>query len=240
VPNREIVIGPAFEGPPASAHGGYTCGLLSSYLPADAEITLRKPVRLGVALRLERRDGGLALHDGQTIVAEAVTTRLVSHAPEPPTVAEALAASAAFPGFTSHTFPRCVVCGPERTDAHAFRIFPGPLAARDLLAAVWHPTGSALAGGSIRPEYAWAALDCPAGWAAMWFGHVDGPAVLGRMAAWLGEPVAAHDAHVLVGWLEGVSGRKLYAGSALYSPSGALQGFSRQTWITIARTEVPG
>ncbi|MGP4102386.1 hypothetical protein [Nonomuraea sp. KM90] len=240
MPNKEIVIDPAFEGPPASAHGGYTCGLLSPYLPADAEITLRKPVRLGVALGLEARDGGLALYDGRTLVAEAVTTRLASRAPKPPTVAEASAAGSAFPGFTSSGFPRCVVCGTERTDADAFRIFPGLLAARDLLAAAWHPTGGALAGESIRPAHAWAALDCPAGWAAMWFGHVDGPIVLGRMAAWLEEPVAAHDAHVVVGWLEGVSGRKLYAGSALYSPSGALQGFSRQTWIAIARTGVPG
>jgi hypothetical protein len=239
VPNREIVIDLAFEGPPASAQGGYACGLLAPHLPADAEITLKKPVRLGVALRLEPRDGGVALYDGQTIVAEAVTTRLESRAPEPPTVAEASAASTAYPGFAANAFPRCVVCGPERTDADAFRIFPGPLADRDLLAAVWHPTGGALADGSIKPEYAWAALDCPAGWAAMWFGHAGRPAVLGRMAAWLAEPVAAHEAHVLVGWLEGGSGRKLYAGSALYSPSGTLQGFSRQTWITIARTGAP-
>lgn len=225
-----------FEGPPAVAHGGYTGGMLARYLPADAEVTLRKPVRVGASLRLEPRDGGVVLYDGPTVVAEAARSQLVSHAPKPPAFAEALAASAAFPGFAAHPFPPCAVCGPERADAGAFRLFPGPVAGRDLLAAVWYPTSAALAGGALRPEFAWAALDCPAGWAALWFGRVDGAAVLGRMATRLDEPVPAHDAHILVGWLEGVSGRKLFAGSALYSRSGALQGFSRQTWIMVAGT----
>jgi hypothetical protein len=209
-------------------------GPLARDLPTDAEVTLRRPVPLGASLRLEPQADGLALYDGQTVVAEAVATELMNQAPQPPTFAEALAASAAYPGLTAHAFPHCVVCGPERTDPGAFRIFPGPLAGRDLMAAVWYPTRGALADGTIGPEFAWAALDCPAGWAAMHFGRVDGAAVLGRMAARLDEPVAAHDAHILVGWLEGVAGRKLYAGSALYSRSGTLQGFSRQTWIKLA------
>jgi hypothetical protein len=36
-----------------------------------------------------------------------------------------------------------------------------------------------------------------------------------------------------------VSGRKLTAGSALYSRSGVLQGFSRQTWIEVAAAGEP-
>jgi hypothetical protein len=115
----------------------------------------------------------------------------------------------------------------------ALRLFPGPLAGRDLVAAVWYPSSDATAGGLIRPEFAWAALDCPGGWAAIRFGRVDRPAVLGRMAARLPQPITAHSAHIVVGWLEGVSGRKLTAGSALYSRDGVLQGFSRQTWITL-------
>jgi hypothetical protein len=107
--------------------------------------------------------------------------------------------------------------------------------ARDLVAAVWYPNSDATADGLIRPEFAWAALDCPGGWAATRFGRVDGPAVLGRMAARVLEPIAAHSAHIVVGWLEGVSGRKLAAGSALYSRDGVLQAFSRQTWIALKR-----
>jgi hypothetical protein len=231
---REIVIDPAFEGPPASAHGGYACGMIAPYLPADAEITLRAPVPLGTALELAPCTGGLALHDGTTVVAEGASTRLADGVPEPPAFAEALAATAAFQGLRSHPYPRCVGCGTGRTDAVALRLFPGPLVGRDLVAAVWYPSGDAVAGGLIRPEFAWAALDCPGGWAAIRFGRVDRPAVLGRMAARLLEPIAAQSAHIVVGWLDGVSGRKLTAGSALYSRDGVLQGFSRQTWITLA------
>jgi hypothetical protein len=245
----EVVIDPAFEGPPASAQGGYACGMLAPHLPADAEITLRTPVPLGTALELVPYHGGVALRDGTTVVAEGVSTRLANGAPEPPAFAEALAATASFPGLRSHPYPRCVGCGTGRTDAVALRLFPGPLVgrdlvgrdlvgrdqvARDLVAAVWYPSGEATADGLIRPEFAWAALDCPGGWAAMRFGRVDRPAVLGRMAARLLEPITAQSAHIVVGWLEGVSGRKLSAGSALYSRDGVLQGFSRQTWITLA------
>ena len=145
----------------------------------------------------------------------------------------ALGASASFAGLRSHPYPRCVGCGTGRTDSVALRIFPGPLAGRELVAAVWYPSSDATAGGFIKPEYAWAALDCPGGWAAIHFGRVERPAVLGRMAARLLPRIMAQSAYIVVGWLEGVSGRKLVAGSALYSRDGVTQGFSRQTWITL-------
>jgi hypothetical protein len=233
MPNREIVIDPAFEGPPASAHGGYACGVLAPYVTADAEITLRRPVPLGTGLRLAQTNGNLALHNENDLVAEVAPTHLEDHTPQPPTFAEALAATASFPGLRFHPFPRCVGCGTERTDALALRIFPGPVVGRELVAGVWYPGGEATAGGAIKPEFAWAALDCPGGWAAIRFGQVDRPAVLGRMAARLSGPISAHDAHIVVGWLDGVSGRKLTAGSALFTRDGVLQGFSRQTWITL-------
>ncbi len=233
MPNREIAIDPAFEGPPGSAHGGYACGVLASYVADDAEITLRKPVPLGTGLRLAPHDGGLALHDKNDLVAEGASTVLEDRPPRPPTFAEALAATASFPGLHSHQYPRCVGCGTGRTDAVALRIFPGPLVARELVAAVWYPSGDATAAGFIKPEFAWAALDCPGGWAAVHFGRIGRPAVLGRMAARLLPRITAQQAHLVVGWLERVSGRKLIAGSALYTRDGALQGFSRQTWITL-------
>src|SRR5215207_529034 len=186
---REIVIDPAFEGPPSSGHGGYTCGMLAAHLPADAEITLRAPVPLGTTLKLAPHDGGLALYDGPTVVAEGASTRLAEHAPEPPTFAEALAATASFAGLRSHPYPMCVGCGTGRTDAVALRLFAGPVAGRDLVAAVWYPGTDAASDGLIRPEFAWAALDCPGGWAAIDFGRVERPVVLGRMAARLLEPI---------------------------------------------------
>lgn len=237
MPNRKIVIDPAFEGPPASAHGGYACGVLAPHLPADAEITLRKPVPLGTGLRLAPHNGNLALHGEDGPVAEGASTRLEDRTPQPPTFAEALAATASFPGLHSHPYPRCVGCGTGRTDAVALRIFPGPLAGRELVAAVWYPGSEATADGFLKPELVWAALDCPGGWAAVHFGRTERPAVLGRMAARLSAPILAQDAYIVVGWLEGVSGRKLTAGSALYTRGGVPQGFSRQTWITLNGAE---
>jgi hypothetical protein len=233
MPNRELVIDPAFEGPPASAHGGYACGVLAQHLADDAEITLRRPVPLGTTLRLAPDNGGVALHDEHDVIAEGASIQLEDHTPQPPTFAEALAATASFPGLHSHPFPRCVGCGTDRADALALRVFPGPLADRELLAAVWYPSGDATADGLIKPEFAWAALDCPGGWAASHFGRVDRPAVLGRMAARLVPTIMAQEAHIVVGWLEETSGRKLFAGSALYTRDGVLQGFARQTWITL-------
>src|SRR5689334_7293354 len=239
MPNREIVIDPVFEGPPASAHGGYACGVLAPYLAADAEITLRKPVPLGTGLRLALYNGGLTLLKDDDLVAEGSSTQLEDRTPAPPTFAEALAATASFPGLHSHPFPNCVGCGTGRTDAVALRIFPGPLAGRELVAAVWYPSSGSMADGFIKPEFAWAALDCPGGWAAIRYGQVDRPAVLGRMAVRMLSPITAQNAHIVVGWLEGVSGRKLAAGSALYSRDGVLQGFSRQTWITLGDAGTP-
>jgi hypothetical protein len=225
-----IVIDPAFEGPPASAQGGYVCGLLAAHLPGDAEITLRAPVPLGTVLDVAPHDGGLALRDGATILAEGASTRLADPVPEPPGFAEAVVATAAFAGLRAHPYPKCVGCGTGRTDAVALRLFPGPLAGRDAVAAIWYPAGD----GPVRPELVWAALDCPGGWAAAHFGRIDRPAVLGRMAARLLAPVPARGAYMVVGWLDGVAGRKITAGTALFSGAGVLHGFSRQTWITLS------
>jgi len=238
MPYEDIVVDPAFTGPPSVAQGGYACGRLARFVPGAAEVTLRKPVPLGVALRVDSCDGGVAMYDGSTLVATAAPGRLDLAVPAPPTVAEASLASAAFPGFATHPYPGCLVCGPDRSDDVAFQIFPGPLAGRDLLAAVWNPGNGAASDGAVGTEFAWAALDCPAGWAAAWFasrvGTPAGPAVLGRMTAQLYEPVPANDVRILIGWLIGRSGRKLDAASALFSRSGTLLGLSRQTWITLA------
>ena len=59
------------------------------------------------------------------------------------------------------------------------------------------------------------------------------PYGINHPAARVYEPVLAGEAHVVVGWFAGRSGRKLDAGSALYSSSGTLRGLSRQTWITL-------
>jgi hypothetical protein len=231
----DILIDPAFEGPPGSANGGYVCGLVSRHLGGDVEVTLRRPVPLGTPLLVEASADGVRLCDREAVVAEARRTTLTPRPlDQPPTLEEATAASLRFPGLAEHPFPRCVVCGSQRSDRAALGVFPGPVAGRPLLAAVWRPSPAALDGGAVRPEFAYATMDCPAGWAAAWFGEPADPIVLGRMAARLDGPLPARDAFVVAAWLEGVDGRKLHAGSALYSPEGSPVAFSRQTWVSLA------
>src|SRR5918996_2619259 len=47
----EVMIPARFNGPPATANGGYTCGLVARLLGVDAEVTLRRPPPLDRPLR---------------------------------------------------------------------------------------------------------------------------------------------------------------------------------------------
>ena len=212
-----MIIPPRYNGPPDSANGGYTCGLVAHALRGDVEVTLRRPPPLGVELDLV--DGRL-LH-GDDVVAEARAARVGSQLPEPVSVAEAEAASRRYAGFRAHAYPTCFTCGPARDDG--LRVFAGRVAGRDgLVASPWTPEAA-------RPEIVWAALDCPSGWAVDDFQREG--VLLGRMAAHLEGPVAVGEPHVVVGWRIGEEGRKRYAGSALYSASGEPLAWARSTWI---------
>ncbi|HRO58851.1 MAG TPA: hypothetical protein PK177_06740, partial [Burkholderiaceae bacterium] len=87
IPNR-------FNGPPASANGGYIGGLLADRIgAASAEITLRAPPPLGVTLDLRSASDGLfTLHDGDTLLVEARVTEFDVEVPTAPGFEEAGAA----------------------------------------------------------------------------------------------------------------------------------------------------
>jgi hypothetical protein len=84
---------------------------------------------------------------------------------------------------------------------------------------------------------AWAALDCPSGIAAaegVGLGQ-DTAVVLGRMTASLCELPAPGDQCRVIAWPDGVSGRKLTAGSALLGPGGEVLAVASAVWITVPR-----
>lgn len=206
-----------FAGPPRSANGGVTCGLLSGYVDAPTvEVTLRRPPPLDVDLRVE--DG--TLYDGNRRVATAVPGS-VDLRPHPPVeVAAAAAAASSYAGLHDHPFPGCFVCGTARTDGLGLR--PGPVAP-GVVAAVWTPDAA-------ESFLIWAALDCPGGWAADTPGR---PMVLGRMTLRReGTPVVG-DPHVVLGWTVGADGRKTFSGTALYDRAGQLLALAQQTWFTV-------
>jgi hypothetical protein len=126
------------------------------------------------------------------------------------------------------------VCGPHRQPGDGLRILPGPVAGRDLSADVWYPDHS-LAGpdGYPAPEFLWAALDCAGAIGAL--GDAPGaPAyVLGRFSARQTGPVKTGGPYVVAGWRLGEDGRKLLAGSALFTAAGQSAGLARATWIRL-------
>jgi hypothetical protein len=212
----EIVIDPRFNGPPGTANGGYTCGLLAERIGEPAEITLRAPPPLGRPLRFD----GERLCDGERLVAEARRTELELDPPPPVALDEAERASLRYPGFDAHEYPTCFVCGPAREDG--LRIYAGPVAGTGLFAAPWTVPAD------VSRTIVWAALDCPGAIGVGWEGR--GSWLLGRMAGEVRAVPAPGERCVVVAWPLGSEGRKGFAGTAVYRGDELLAA-ARQTWI---------
>jgi hypothetical protein len=235
---EQVTIPARFNGPPASANGGYTCGVVAQLVGAEeVSVSLRSPPPIERPLTVVREGERVALHDGDQLVAEGEPGALALDVPEAVTPEEAARASAAGRErwFTGHPFPTCVVCGPEREPHDGLLLFPGPL--RDgMFALEWTPDETLGDGsGQVRPECVWAALDCPTSAPVAHFG--TGPAVvLARLTARLGCPVQVGEPHAIVSWPIATDGRKLHAACALFDADGRLLCASQALWIEL-RTE---
>jgi hypothetical protein len=219
-----VLISRQFRGPARSANGGYTCGTIAELVDAEiVEVTLRLPPPLEVELEVER-DGDLVrvTHSGR-LIAEARPASLELKVPAAPSL-DAARLSEARGDDPDHPFPGCFVCGPGRDDGDGLRLRPAPLG-----------DGRVLAPWPVEPQFAgrrfaWAALDCPGGWAVQPDAS-RGISVLGRLTAHvLGSPRAG-DECVVVGWPLGESdGRRRHAGTALFR-DGAVLAMARAVWF---------
>lgn len=229
-----VTIDPRFNGPPDSANGGYAAGLLAAHVAADAvEVTLRRPPPLGRPLTVQVHGAGARLMDGDAVVAEARPATLDLEPPEPPTLAEAEAAVPGYIGFRGTPYPRCFVCGPDREPGDGLRIFPGPLEAGSQAAAPWTPADDLADGdGAVRPEFVWAALDCPSAMVVANDGSIP-PIVLGRLTGRLIAAVRAGEPHVAVAWPLGHDGRKRHSATAIFTAGGGLAAVARALWIEL-------
>ena len=180
--------------------------------------------------------------EGDQLVAEGVRRRdedLGIDVPEPVGIAEAEAAAAGSQLHEhpeEHPFPTCFVCGPLRAPGDGLRILVGPVARRAVAADGWTPAADlAGADGVVRPEFVWAALDCSGGVGSWLADPVGGnPFVLGRLAVAIDGPVRAGAPHAVVGWRAAHDGRKVTAGSAIFTADGGLASRARATWIQLA------
>ncbi len=223
-----------FCGPDGSGNGGYTAGLLAVRVGADvatggAVVTLRQPPPLEHPLSVVADDAGIfQVFDGSTLVADVARTSLDVDAVHPVTYDAARAAEVSYAGLAAHPFPRCFVCGPERTDG--LRLAPGPVGT-GATACTWEPDDSLPAtDGRVGAQVVWAALDCPGGWTADIVGR---PMVLGRMAAAVASLPKVGEPCVVVGQQLGLEGRKMWTATTAYGSDGRELGRAHATWIAV-------
>lgn len=242
VAGKSIFVEARFCGPPTSGNGGYACGLLAAALPdsATVECTIRRPIPLDRELNIELRDQHAVLLDGDNVVIEAMPADYSFPYPAPIALDVAARAVQKSPAFTNHPFPTCFVCGPDRPHHDGLNIFPGAVAAgeapaeqfHNLYAALWRPAREfAGASGNLLPEFIWAAMDCPTGFAAGF--PYDGKLVTGRLGVKLLAPVTPAADCVLMSWSLGNQGRKCHAAAVLYQNQIACA-IARATWIKLA------
>jgi hypothetical protein len=228
-----ITIAARFNGPPASANGGYAAGVVADAIGPSATVRLLAPPPLDVPLtRTRQADGSVRLLDGDIALAEGRPGRAEVVAPEPPAPDVVARGRAAYAGFRAENtvYARCFVCGPERM-ADGLHVFAGPAGDDGLLAAAWTPGAALAADGIVEPRFVWSVLDCPSGYACMPPGSVS---LLGTMTATLAAPVHAGRPYVVTAWPIAHDGRKHRAGSALHEADGARRrvAVAETLWIT--------
>ena len=222
-----------FRGPPSTANGGYVAGLVAAALGgSNCTVTLKVPPPLDRDLTLTTGDAVATLSENDTVVVTASKEPVDVEVPPPPSLDAARESEPRFTGLSHHIFPGCFVCGPERAERDGMRIFPGPVGdSAGQVAATWQPDDSLTDDeGFVRPEFLWAALDCPGYFAAE---DKAGLALLGRMSATIHRPVRAGEWLIVTGWPIESEGRKHRVGSAVHDADGNLIAAATATWITL-------
>jgi len=193
-------------------------------------VRLLRPPPLDTPLETaELADGTLAVMLGPERIGEAKPGTLELDPRSPPNYFEAVEASRGYAGFHSHRFPTCFVCGPRRARGDGLRIFAGPIAERDLVAAPWVPDISLDRGdGKVRPEFMSAALDCPGYFAVS---PDDRMMLLGEITVHVSRLVHVGEPCTVIGWALEASGRKRGAGTAVVAEDGEVCGLARGLWI---------
>lgn len=215
-----ITIARRFRGPAQSANGGYAAGRLAAFVDGPAEVTLRLPPPLDRPLTVVEDNGRVLLCDGEAVLAEAERGAPEIEPPGPPTLLEAEDAQTRHVRWGGENFSECFSCGVRLDDGLCIHV--GPVAGKDMHAAPWLAR-------EVSPEIVWAAIDCPGAYAVG--GPGRGEVVLGRMAAEIRRLPKEGERCVVAAWPLGEDGRKLHAGTALFSADGELLALARQTWI---------
>ena len=242
-----MTIPQRFRGPPNSGNGGYVCGILAQHIQGAAEVTLRAPPPLEKPLATVAKDDGTweLLDSGVTIAVGRSVSLDLTRVEKASFDEAAKAEQNPVTKPNEHPLPMCFVCGPQRAPGDGLRIGAGPLArpvagGAVVVAATWTP--SLNLGGSdglVAPEFLWAALDCPTGYACACDNKAGGsdqtPILLGRMSARIEARPRPGERCVITAWETSRDGRKRTAEAAAHGESGILLAVARATWITVDR-----
>jgi hypothetical protein len=236
-PTGEITIAATFNGPPASGNGGYAAGLLAGYDPAQRIVRVLSPIPLGAPLSVSLSGGTLEARHGDTRILAARPGTVTLTPPPPPTLEAARDAATRPTSFGAGGPSTCFVCGRNRAPGEGLHIHCGRL--DDTRAAsVWTPHPNFCdAAGHVRPEYLWAALDCPGGFALPLSATTF---LLGEMTALQHRPVTANTPVIVHAWHVWSDGRKHFAGTALHDADGALVAQADTLWIELTPAQAKG
>lgn len=219
----QITFDRRYRGPLTSANGGYACGRLAAYVDAaEVEVTLRLPPPLGRALEVRKEAEASLLLDGSALVAEARSATVGVDVPAAVSLEEARAGRERHVSIGEPIFAECFVCG-VREEGDGLGVYAGAVPGREPVHA------SPVIFPESTPEVVWAAIDCPGAYAVGIEGR--GSVVLGRMTARVDRVPDVGETCVAVSWPLGEDGRKLFAGTALFSAGGELYAVARQVWI---------
>ena len=232
---KQVVIDRRFCGPKNSGNGGYSAGLFAQAIDGPAAVMLMAPPPLDAPIDLRPAsdgEGWEAVHKDKTIARMAPANPDVEP-PAPPSEADVAAAHDAYLAEEAETniFPYCFVCGPKRAHGDGLRIFSGAAPASPMNADFWTP-GEDLGDedGLVRPEFLWAALDCPS-----YFGLRVLPtlSLLGRLEAKIMRRPRVGERLIVAGWPRGQDGRKRFASSAVYGEDRQPIAAANAVWIEV-------
>lgn len=227
-----FVIDSRFRGPEGSSNGGYFAGSVAARAGRTVTVRLLRPPPLDTPLEaVALADGTLSIMSGTERVGETKAATLDLVPPKAPDYFAAVEASRRYAGFKHHRFPTCFVCGTQRPRGDGMRVFAGPTAEGDIVAAPWVPDASLDQGdGKVRPEFMSAALDCPGYYAVC---PDDRMMLLGEITVHVNRLVHIGERCIVTGWALEMSGRKRAAGTAIFDEEGELCGLARALWIEL-------
>lgn len=228
--SRSATIACGYNGPPDSAHGGYACATFAraAGLPDPVAVTLVSAPPLDTPLTILPDPRRTTVWSGDTLVATVAALAREPAPVDPVDLATAEAATAGFPGHSSHPFPTCFACGHDRADGSGLRLAPGPVPGRPhTVACPWIPEDAGLS--DAARELVWSVLDCPGGWIS----PGPSPAVLTRFSAVVTGRVEVGAPHVVVATRLVTHGRTVTVGSSLHTGDGFPVAKATAVWTAI-------